>query len=231
MITCSSGITDGMAITMLDPDGIEAAARELSAGRAVVLPFPSPLPYVVAGTSASGVNTAKGRPAGQPAGMVIADPAHLRRYIALDEETRQFAEWASSIRKVNLLVPVTGTVPDWARPAVSAGWAAYTLAFLPELRPLLDRFGHLYLSSANRTKREVATAARAADTEFGGGLLVVDGDRLRDQNAKSGSAAIVRCDRDLSLTVHRPGIHLDGWPDPGSYLADLKRDWQKSSAS
>lgn len=220
-----------MAIRMLDQDGIDAATQELSAGRAIVLPWPSPLPYVVAGTSASSVNTSKGRPADQPAGMVIADSAALEPYIALDRETRQFAEWASRARMVNIMVPVTDAVPDWARPAVSSGWAAYTLACLPELRPLLDRFGHLYLSSANRTKREVATAAQAAETEFRGELLVLDGDRLRDQNAKSGSAAIVRFDRHLSLAVHRTGIHTDGWPDAATYLAALKREWQASPAS
>lgn len=197
----------------------------------IVLPCPSPLPYAVAGTSASSVNTAKGRPGDQPTGMVIGDLADLRPYIALDPETQRFAEWASRVRKTNVMVPVTGDVPGWVRPAVSGGWAAFTLACLPELRPLLDRFGHLYLSSANRTKREVATTAHAAEAEFRGELLVLDGDRLRDQSAKSGSAVIVRFDRRLSIAVHRTGINMDGWPDADSYLAGLKREWQASPAS
>ena len=105
-----------MAIRMLDQDGVEAAAQELSAGRAIVLPCPSPLPYAVAGTNASSVNTSKGRPGGRPTGMVVADPAVLRPYIALDRETRQFAEWASEVRKANVMVPVADEVPDWVRP-------------------------------------------------------------------------------------------------------------------
>lgn len=220
-----------MAIRMLDQDGIEAATRALSVGRVIVLPCPSPLPYVVAGTSASSVNTSKGRPGEQPTGVVIADPADLRPYVVLDRETWQFAEWVSRERKVNVMAPVAEEVPDWVRPAVSGGWVAFTLAFLLELRPLLGRFGHLYLSSANRTKHEVTTTAHAAEAEFRGELLVLDGDGLRDQGARSGSAAIVRFDRHLSVTVHRTGINMDGWPDAESYLASLKRDWQTQSAS
>jgi L-threonylcarbamoyladenylate synthase len=220
-----------MTVQELNHDGMRVAAQELSAGRAVVLPCSSPLPYAVVGTSASSVNAAKGRPADQPVGMAIADATELRRHIALDPDSWQFAEWASRVRQVNIFVPVTGAVPDWAEPAVSAGWAALTLAWLPELRPLLDRFGHLYLSSANRTQHEVATTAHAADTEFGTELLVLDGDRLRDGSMKSGSAAIIRFEQHLSAHVHRSGINMDGWPDAAGYLADLKRDWQASRAS
>jgi tRNA A37 threonylcarbamoyladenosine synthetase subunit TsaC/SUA5/YrdC len=219
-----------MPIQRLDQDGIRAATHELSAGREIILPFPSPLPYVIAGTSADGVNTVKGRPAEQSTGMAIADAADILPYIALDPESWQFAEWASRARKVNVLVPVTDAVPDWVRPTVVAGQAAITLAWLPELLPLLDGFRHLYLSSANRTKHEVATTAHAAGTEFPN-LLVLDGDRLRDASTKSGSAAIVRFDRQLAASVHRSGIHMDGWPDASSFLADLKRDWQASRAS
>jgi transposase len=220
-----------MTIQQLDQDGIHAATQELSAGRAVVLPCPAPLPYAVVGTRAARVNAAKGRFADQPVGMAITDPTELRRYITLDPESRQFAEWASRVRKLNLLVPVTDTVPDWALPSVSTGWAALTLAWLPELRPLLDRFGHLYLSSANRTKHAVTTTAHAADVEFRGELLVLDGGRLRDPRIKSGSAAIVRFDRHLSTQIHRSGINMDGWPDATSYLSGLKRDWQASPTS
>ena len=210
---------------------MHAATQELVAGRVVVLPCSSPLPYAVVGTDAAGVNTVKDRPADQPTGMAIADPTELRRHIALDPESWQFAAWASRDRKVNLLVPVKDTAPDWAQPAVSTGWAAITLAWLPELRPLLERFGHLYLSSANRTERAVATYARAADIEFHGELLVLDGGRLRDPRIMSGSAAIVRFERDLSTRIHRSGINMAGWPDANSYLADLKRDWQASLVS
>jgi tRNA A37 threonylcarbamoyladenosine synthetase subunit TsaC/SUA5/YrdC len=162
--------------------------------------------------------------------MAIADAADILRYVALDPESWQFAEWASRVRKVNLLVPVTDAVPDWVRPTVAAGRAAVTLAWPAELRPLLDGFGHLYLSSANRTKREVATTAHAAGTEFPD-LLVLDGDRLRDATTRSGSAAIVSFGRQLATHVHRSGVHLDGWPDAGSFLAGLERDWRASRAS
>ncbi|TDD70349.1 hypothetical protein E1293_34865 [Actinomadura darangshiensis] len=214
-----------MAIRRLDQDGLRMATQELTAGRVVVIPFPSPLPYVIAGTTAPGVNTAKGRPAEQPTGMAIADPAGIRQYITLDPESLQFAEWASRVRKINLLVPVTDDVPDWLKPAVVDGRAGITLAWLPELRPLLDSFGHLYLSSANRTKNDVATTAHAAGTEFPD-HLVLDGDRLRDPTMKSGSAAMILFDKDLATRIHRGGIHLDGHPDPDAYLTDLKRAWQ-----
>src|SRR5262245_56017249 len=110
-----------MTIQELNHDGMHVAAQELTAGRAVILPCSSPLPYAVAGTSAPTVNTAKGRPADQPVGMAIADATKLTRHIALDPDSWHFAEWASRARHVNILVPMTDAAPDWAHPAISAG--------------------------------------------------------------------------------------------------------------
>lgn len=215
-----------MTLVRMDEGGTAAVAEEIAAGRPVVVPFPSPLPYVVAGSVAAAVNTVKGRPGEQPVGMALASFTALEPYTALDAETRRWAEWASRVRMVNLFLPVTEPVPEWARPGVANGIAAVTLAWLAQLRPVLDRFGHLYLSSANRTSREVTTTAAHADAEFGHELLVVDGDHLRGPATRSGSAAIVRFERHLCAQLVRDGVNTEGRPDGQAFVAGLLADWQ-----
>jgi tRNA A37 threonylcarbamoyladenosine synthetase subunit TsaC/SUA5/YrdC len=52
---------------------LRQVGRALDAGMPIVVPLPTPLPYVVAGSDAEAVNAAKGRPAAQPAGIAVAD--------------------------------------------------------------------------------------------------------------------------------------------------------------
>lgn len=215
-----------MTSEAITPIAITTAAQELSEGRAIVVPAPSPLPYGVVATTSAAVNDAKGRSTDQATGMACADFASVRPYLELDEPTCRLAEWASRVRMLSLLLPVGDAVPAWVRPAVVDRRVAITLAWLPELRPLLEQFGHLYMSSANRTTRAVATTAAAADKEFGGSLLILDGDPLRDCEIRSGSSSIVQIDPHLRLQVFRGGINTDGHSDEQNYLDELIHEWQ-----
>jgi tRNA A37 threonylcarbamoyladenosine synthetase subunit TsaC/SUA5/YrdC len=195
-----------MPIVPPDTDGLRQAERALHAGEPVVLPMPTPLPYVVAGEDAGAVNVAKGRPAEQPAGMALADLALAAPHVALDAPALDLARRLTAERGLNVLLPVRDDPPAWMRPSISRGWLGLTLAWLGRLRPLLDERGPLYLSSGNRTGGEVAVTAKAADAAFAGELLVVDGDAYRDPAVASGSATMVRVGPGGQVDVVRPGV-------------------------
>jgi tRNA A37 threonylcarbamoyladenosine synthetase subunit TsaC/SUA5/YrdC len=195
-----------MPIVPADTEGLRRADRALTAGRPVILPLPTPLPYVVAGEDAGAVNLAKGRPAEQPAGMALADFALAAPHVALDAGTLELARRLTAEQGLNLLLPVRDDPPAWMRPSISHGHVGVTLVWLDRLRPLLRDRGHLYLSSGNRTGGEVAVTAAAADAAFAGALLVVDGDAYRDPAVASGSATMVRVGPGGNVDVVRRGV-------------------------
>jgi tRNA A37 threonylcarbamoyladenosine synthetase subunit TsaC/SUA5/YrdC len=198
---------------------LRSVGREGSNGRCA--------PYVVAGTDAGAVNVVKGRPAGQPVGVVVADFAMVTPFVELDRETLAFARWLSAHELMNVLLPAGDDRPEWMRPSTSAGWLAAMLGWFGHLRPLLDERGHLYVSSANRTGGEVAVTAATADVAFGDRLLVLDGDAERDQSVASGSAAMVRVGPRRRVEVVRHGVHDAGFAgDPDRFLGELSRRWE-----
>jgi tRNA A37 threonylcarbamoyladenosine synthetase subunit TsaC/SUA5/YrdC len=178
----------------------DEVGRALDAGAAVLLPTPTPLPYVVAGIDSAAVNAAKGRPRTQPTGVGVADFALVEPWLALDPPTVILARTLADDLLLNLFLPVTDHAPTWLRPA-SSGLVGVTTACTDRVRPLLWRHGgHLMLSSGNRTGEDVGVTAAHADAAFEGRLLVLDGDDERDSGIPCGSAAIV---------VVRPGGDLD----------------------
>lgn len=196
--------------------------KALDEGAAVVLPFPTPLPYVVTGADAGAVNEAKGRPRDQPTGLGVADFSLVEPWLALDAATAALARWLTDELLLNLFVPVREDAPDWLRPAAS-GLTGVTTAGMAATRPLFLRHGgHLALSSGNRTGEEVATTAAQADAVFDGRLLVFDGDDDRDPDVPSGSAAIVIVRPGGELELAREGIQTAG-RDPETYLDELRR--------
>jgi L-threonylcarbamoyladenylate synthase len=208
-------------------EGLGRLDEALAANVPVVLPLPVPLPYVVAGTGAGAVNVAKGRPAGQAVGVAVADFAMVTPFVELDRETLAFARWLSARELVNVLLPVGDGGPEWMRPSTSKGWLAVMLGWFGHLRPLLDERGHLYVSSANRTGGEVAVTAASANVAFGDGLLVLDGDALRDQSVASGSAAMVRVGPRRRVEVVRHGVHDAGFAgDTDGFVRELSRRWE-----
>lgn len=200
-----------------DPDEI---VRALDAGLAVVLPFPTPLPYVVAGTTPAAVNRAKGRPADQPTGLGVADFALVAPHLALDAATAGLAGRLTDELLLNLFLPVVDGAPAWLRPAAATGLVGVTTACLDATRPILERYGHLVLSSGNRTGGRVAVTAAEADAEFGGELTVLDGDAARDPSVPCGSAAIVVVRPGGVLELARDGVQSAG-RDPAEFLAEL----------
>jgi tRNA A37 threonylcarbamoyladenosine synthetase subunit TsaC/SUA5/YrdC len=184
--------------------------------------MPTPLPYVVAGTSPAAVNAAKGRPRDQPTGLSVADFALVEPWLALDPPTVVLARRLTVDLLLSLFVPVVDPAPNWLRPA-SSGLVGVTAACADRARPLLRRHdGHLELSSGNRTGCAVAVTAAQADAEFDGALLVLDGDDERDPDVPCGSAAIVVVRPGGDLELARGGIQTAG-RDPGAFLDQLRR--------
>jgi tRNA A37 threonylcarbamoyladenosine synthetase subunit TsaC/SUA5/YrdC len=204
----------------------------LRAGEAVVLPLPSPLPYGVFGTSPAVVNRAKGRPENQPAGIVVADFGDFAPYLAVTADTVTMIEWLCVTAQLNVFAPLTGAAPSWLvqDQALTGGAVGMMGSWLPGLRDVLAAFGHLFVSSANKTKQAVAVTAGEADESFGGRLLVVDGDADRDAGRPHGSATIVRVSARGQLTVTRRGINNESFDgDNDAYLAALRRQYEEAA--
>lgn len=221
-----------MTIVPGDAAGLRRVGGVLDSGAPVIMPLPSPLPYVVAGTDAASVNAAKGRPAEQTTGMAVADIALVEPYVELDAHSWAFARWLATDRMVNLLLPIRACSPAWAKPSTSQGWLGLTAACLEEMRVLLDQRGLLYVSSANRTGDRVAVTAPTANAAFAGRLLVIDGDPFRDPAASSGSATMLRIERRGRLSLVRHGVHDAGFAGgTEQFLQHLTRLWQLSTRS
>lgn len=220
-----------MALVALNRTGLERAASALRAGEAVVLPFPTPLPYVVAATEPSTVNAAKGRPHDQPCGILVGAAGDVTPHLDLDAPTAALALWIALVERANLFVPLRPDAPWWLTRSGVDGVAGITLAWLDRLRSLADEFGHLYVSSGNRTAGPVCVTAADAETEFDGRRLVLDGDAHRDRSVPHGSATIIDVRRDGVLRVVRDGVHNRAFPvDHDAYLKELRRRYAASRA-
>jgi L-threonylcarbamoyladenylate synthase len=221
-----------MTIVRADEEGLRQVGRALDASIPVVVPLPTPLPYVVAGSDAAAVNVAKGRPAEQATGVAVADFTLVTPHVELDADTLAFAGWLSAHELLNLMLPIAEGGPAWLRPSTSKGWLGVMLGWLGQLRPLLDERGHLYVSSANRTGGDVTVTATTANTTFSDELLVIDGDAARDQSVASGSAAIVRVGPHRQIDVVRHGINDAGFAgDTSRFLQELTQRWETSHSS
>lgn len=201
-----------MTIVPFGKPGLDDVTAVLRRGDAVGLPMPSPLPYAVVAADAETVNVTKGRSPGRPVGMAVADLGLVAPFVDLDEETLAHAAHLSGVELFNVMLPVREHFPGWAAGSVARGFLAITLAWHARLRPLLDEAGHLFVSSANRTGGTTTVTAAALDAEFGGQLLVLDGDCLRNQAVHSGSATILRLHRRLGVEVVRRGIQQEPPP-------------------
>ncbi len=215
-----------MTIFALGDHGTAALADLLSRGVPVVVPLPSPLPYVVAGTDPGAVNAAKGRPRSQPVGAAVLTLDLIAPALKLDPETVEIARWLLFSEQAGVLVPVGAKAPGWLAPATVDGMAFLGGAWLPELSGLHEGRTNLYMSSGNTTSGKPAVTAAEAEEVFGGDLLVVDGDAFRDPSVTHGSSTMIAVGRDAQLKVTRPGINNRAFGDdePG-YIADLIRRW------
>lgn len=219
-----------MPVLPLDDRSVARAIEALRSGSPIVIPAPSPLAYAITGTQAAAVNTAKQRPASQPVGVSVADIEAVAPYLDLAAGTLPLVRWLCESELVSLLVPVRPGTPGWLAPAISGGMVFFTSTpWLDKTATIIDTFGYLYMSSANRTGRQSATTATAAGQAFDK-LIVLDGDAWRDQTRPHGSTAMVRLSRDGELAVVRPGISSSAFgADLDAYANDLSRRWRASS--
>ena len=224
-----------MPVATIGDGGIHAAAAALRAGAPVVIPFPSPLPYAVVATTPAPVNEAKGRPRDQPLGILLqSDDATWIPALDLRPADLDFSLWVGSADKASLLLPLRPVLPahldrTWIPAAAHEGFLGITIAWRTDTASLGQEFGHLYVSSANRTTEPSAVTVSQAERMFGSGLLILDGDKDRSPSVRHGSASMVKIDRDGSAHLARHGINDRDYGSADEYLSDLRSRYQKIS--
>ncbi|MFF1869454.1 hypothetical protein [Kitasatospora herbaricolor] len=225
----STGFGTGTGTGTVDPDG---ARRTLRDGAAVVLPNPAPLTYVVAATVPQAVNTAKGRPAGQAVALWAHHPdtlAALDGALDLDPGLTALAGRLLAVERVTLLVPLRPDAhrPDWLSPASRDGWALLFGTRWEPLRPVLDDFPVLYVSSANRTGRPPAAGPAEAVAMFAPATPVLPAVPLAPAGggpagAPRAATTTLRLHTDGRLELHRPGAQDRAFPAPERYLDHVR---------
>ncbi len=210
-------------IVQPDAPGIKLIKETIQSGKPVILPPPSPITYGVAGTDPALVNMVKGRPENQPTAIGLTSIEPVSSYWDVDTDAVPLIDWLIFHEHLTVLVPVRTVVPAWFAPATAKGHALMAGAWLPETLEVIESVEVLYLSSGNRTSAQPKSTARAADEEFDGQLLVLDGDALRAPAPEYGATTMLRVDRSGNLTLNRNGIQNAGFPqdDQTAFLADL----------
>ena len=208
----------------------DQAIDHLERGLAIAVPGPAPFPYVLAAFSAATVNEAKGRPADQPAVLILADLDMVSSFLSLDVETLSYARWLTSNQRIHLFLPVTGEVPGWASGALSKGMLGVSMAWHPELRFLLNRRGYLFATSANMTGDTPVGSATEIDAIFQSRMLVVETDARRDQ-PRAVSGMIVKVNNGLVTELVRPGFqNEEAGISAEDYTAQLPSLWRTVAA-
>ncbi|MER7764466.1 hypothetical protein [Streptomyces sp. NPDC097619] len=207
-----------------------AARRALAAGTAVVLPGPAPLTHVIAATVPEAVNLAKGRPAGQAVALWAHDPDTLD---SLDEVWDLGPEQRAPLRlllrreRLTVLLPVRSGAPrpPWLEPAVREERSLLFGSRWDPLRPVLDEFPVLYVSSANRTGGPPVAGTAEALATFPAEVPVLAAPDPAGEDADTGPRAAtttVRIRPDGTLALHRPGAQDRAHGGPEAYLRHLR---------
>ncbi|MBE9227561.1 hypothetical protein IQ264_19205 [Phormidium sp. LEGE 05292] len=188
--------------------------RHLSEGQPVVLPNPSPLPYVVVAISQVIVNGLKCRSIDQYVASFIGTFETVKQYFNLDQHGMEIAEECLIEKKMTVLCPVKNDieVPAFLQPSLTNNHVLLFAAHLAGLQQLCLKFPSLYVSSGNVTKMEpkqFCTDVQAQFKEFGNPefrLLLVDGDHFRDRHQRHGSTTMVMVSPTGKLSIKRKGI-------------------------
>jgi tRNA A37 threonylcarbamoyladenosine synthetase subunit TsaC/SUA5/YrdC len=194
--------------------------RHLNEGQPVVLPNPSPLPYVVVAVSPVIINSVKRRSIDKNVASFIGRFDTIKQYFDLDQSGMKIAEKCLVEKQMTVLCPVKNDieVPTFLLPSLSNNHVLLFAAHLAGLQQLCLQFPSLYVSSGNVTSMEpkqFCTDVEAQFQEFGNPefrLLLVDGDHLRDKHRRHGSTTMVMVSQTGELSVKRNGIqdlHLD----------------------
>ncbi|MEU1215760.1 hypothetical protein ABZ424_25840 [Streptomyces sp. NPDC005790] len=215
--------------------GADHVRPALSSGRAVVLPNPAPLTYVVAATAPHAVNLAKGRPADQAVALWLHHPRTAGTVIdalALGPDPAAAARRLLTEERVTLLAPLREDhpLPDWMAPAAKDGWTLLFGARWAPLLPVLEDHPVLYVSSANRTGHPPAATASAARAMFPGDVPVLDpaslpGTGEERETAPRAATTTVRLHSDGSVELHRNGAQDRLYP-PGGYVEHLRSTYR-----
>ncbi len=210
--------------------GRDQAMDHMERGLAIAVPGPAPFPYVLVAFSAATVNQVKGRPADQPAVLILADLDSVSAYLSLDEETLSYARWLTSTKWIHLLLPVKEDLPQWAKGAVSKGLLAVSMAWHPELCDLLSRRGYLFATSANMTGDAPVGSGAEVDELFQSRVLVVDSDAKRDQT-RAVSGMIAQVTNGLVTELVRPGFqNEEAGISAEDYIAQLPSLWRNQAS-
>ncbi|MCP6759969.1 MAG: hypothetical protein NHB32_14705 [Fischerella sp. CENA71] len=194
--------------------------RHLSEGQPVVLPNPSPLPYVVVAVSPIIINSLKRRSLDQNVASFIGRFETVKQYFNLDQYGMEIAEKCLVENKMTVLCPVKNDIemPTFFLPSLKNNHVLLFATHLPGLQQLCVEFPSLYVSSGNVTKMEpqqFCTDVQTQFKEFGNPefkLLLVDGDHLRDRHQRHGSTTMVMISPTGNLSITRKGIqplHLE----------------------
>jgi L-threonylcarbamoyladenylate synthase len=222
---------------MLASNSPDSAAVELAllAGRAAILPNPSPLTYIVAATEPGVVNAAKQRPVGQEVAVWVHDNATWITLVPALNLSRTALGFALDLLRgelITLLVPVRPDTPPpaWTASALRDGHLLLFGARWQPLAPLLARFPRLYVSSANRTGCAPAATAAQAAAMFGPDIPVLDADALRTADTVPHAATtMLRISADAELTLVRHGAQDQAHgTDSAAYLERLRTTWLRS---
>ena len=188
--------------------------RHLAGGHPVVLPNPSPLPYMVVGTSQAAINLAKRRPLQQSVASFVSGIEPFESYLDLNADGLKRARYCLMTMRLTVLCPIRPDheLPAHLSPSLRDGYLLLFAAHLPELRELCDDFSELYVSSGNltemRPEQRCSEVREQFEREGGSGLelLFLDGDHLRNDKILHGSTTMVRISRSGQCTVVREGI-------------------------
>ena len=206
--------------------GQDVVTDHLQRGLAIAVPGPKPFPYVVVGFSAAAVNEAKGRPADQPAVLIVDDLERVAPFISLDAETLSYARWLTASKFIHLFVPVKGQIPPWAEGATSKTMLGVSMAWHPDLRALLKHRGYLFASSANITGDSPIGTAAEVDKIFKSKMLVIDDDSTSIE-ARAISGMIVSVKNGLVTDLVRPGFQNEHTgQSPEDFVAGLPSLWR-----
>jgi tRNA A37 threonylcarbamoyladenosine synthetase subunit TsaC/SUA5/YrdC len=209
-----------VTVIKYDDEALLEIKRHLSEGQPVVLPNPSPLPYMVVAVSPVIINSLKRRSIDQHVASFIGRFETIKQYLNLDQYGMEIAEKCLVEKRMTVLCPVKNDieVPAFLLPSLNKNHVLLFAAHLAGLQQLCLQFPSLYVSSGNVTRMEpkqLCIDVQAQFKEFGNPefrLLLVDGDHLRDGHQRHGSTTMVMLSRTGKLSVKRQGIqqlHLE----------------------
>jgi len=105
--------------------------------------FSCPYPMLAWHDRSEQVNLTKERPARQPVGILVPRLDVIKSFLDIKEHTEKLVDWLLSTHRLSLLLKVKENAPDWALPAVSAGFIGIIANFRSHLWHLPGSAQHI----------------------------------------------------------------------------------------